>query len=367
VAIVGININQDMGPSTAVGSIVPTLDGLNISITNNAGGQLRVQIQGPNGATDATQRWCAPIPGNGGFIPWTAFNTACWDNSGTYYAMQPIVAVLVLVPGSTTGPTVFDFCVNTIGPATDPGSSGSTGCSITGSPGTGGGTITDRFGTFLVTRDSRNYVVQNNVWGNAASNQSMSVSGVSFTINQQNASNSTSAGPVSYPSVFIGNNNGHATTGSNLPKQVSTLTTVPTGWDTNAGSVSGTYNAAYDVWFNNSNSTGTNAPTGGYLMVWLYDPSNAQPIGSLRQSGVSISGSNWDVWIGTQNGRPVISYVRVPATASLTFDLNVFIEEAVARGGTIQNGWYLTNIFAGFEIWNGGASLRTNNFCAVVN
>ena len=48
------------------------------------------------------------------------------------------------------------------------------------------------------------------------------------------------------------------------------------------------------------------------------------------------------------------------------FDLNVFIKNAVSRG-VIQNTWYLTNIFAGFEIWSGGATLKTNNFCAVVN
>jgi hypothetical protein len=338
---------------------------MNISVTNTGGGQLRVQIQGPNGATDANQRWCAPIPGNGGFIPWTAFNTMCWDNSGTAYAKQPIVAVLVLVPGSTAGTRNFDFCVNSVAAATDPGSTGSTGCDISGSSGSGTGTLSGTQAG-LVQRDSRNYYVQNNIWG-GGSNQTITYNGVSFVINQQSGNNSTAQGPVSYPSTFIGSNYGRSTSGSNLPKLVSSLTTVPTGWSHNATSTSGTFNAAYDVWFSTGSGGDANAPSGGYLMVWLYDPPNAQPLGSLQQSGVSISAASWDIWVGTQNGRPCISYVRVPATSSMTFDLNVFIKHAVARGGTIQNNWYLSNIFAGFEVWSGGTGLRTTNFCAVVN
>ena len=36
-----------------------------------------------------------------------------------------------------------------------------------------------------------------------------------------------------------------------------------TGWSHNAGSVSGVYNAAYDVWFNNSASD-VSGPTGAF-------------------------------------------------------------------------------------------------------
>jgi hypothetical protein len=32
-------------------------------------------------------------------VPYTTFNTACWDNSGTAYAKQPIEAVQLVAPG----------------------------------------------------------------------------------------------------------------------------------------------------------------------------------------------------------------------------------------------------------------------------
>jgi len=136
--------------------------------------------------------------------------------------------------------------------------------------------------------------------------------------------------------------------------------------------VSGTYNAAYDVWFSagSGGDNGASSPSGGYLMVWFYKPSSGgQPIGSVQASGVSISGNAWDIWYGgTQNGVPVISYVKTASTTSLSFDLNVFIKDAVAnRPNTIKSGMALTNVFAGFEIWNGGTGLKTNNFCTIVN
>jgi Glycosyl hydrolase family 12 len=375
VAIVGINLNQPEGVNPVAGTITPTLGGILVSVTNSGGTPLRLQIQGPTGATDATDRWCAPNPGTGGYIPWTAFNTACWDNSGTAYANQPIVSALVMVPGVVTGSTAFSYCVNSIGESNDPSSGGTTtGCSISTAPSAsdGTGTLTGQFDARAVTGGGHNYYVQNNVWGDASSNQSVTFTGVSFVVNQQSASDPTNGHPVSFPSSFIGSNGGHATTGSNLPKAVSSLTTVPTAWSNNAGSVSGTYNAAYDVWFSSGSGgdNGANSPSGGYLMVWFYKPSSGgQPIGSVQASGVSISGSTWDIWYGgTQNGVPVISYVKTASTTSLSFDLNVFIKDAVAnRPNTIKSGMALTNVFAGFEIWNGGAGLKTNNYCTIVN
>lgn len=372
VAIVGINLNQPMGKNPPASTVTPTMDGIVVSVTNTGGSPLRMQIQGPNGATDATDRWCAPVPGTGGFIPWTAFNTACWDNTGTYYKNQPITSALVMVPGVATGTTAFDFCVVSVGEGDNTTTGGTTGCDVNGSTGSGTGTLTGQFDARLVTGASGlNYYVQNNVWGDASSNQTLTFNGVSFTINQQSANDSTSGHPVSFPSVFIGSNGGHTTSGSNLPRAISAMKSVPTAWSNNAGSVSGTYNATYDVWFSSGagGDNGASSPSGGYLMVWFYKPASAQPIGSVQASGVSISGKSWDVWYGgQQNGKPVVSYVATSPLTSYSFDLKAFIDDATSkRSGTITSGMALTNVFAGFEIWSGGAGLKTNNFCAIVN
>jgi hypothetical protein len=166
------------------------------------------------------------------------------------------------------------------------------------------------------------------------------------------------------------------TANSNMPKQVSALTTVPTTWiwnDNGTLTDGSIYNATYDVWFstNPAGEPTQSGPSGGYLMVWLHDPDMAEPIGGDPMvKGVTIDGvsGTWDVWIGLNGSRPCISYVRTETALALSFDLNQFIQDAVTnRTGTIQSGWYLTNIFTGFEIWSGGQNLESTAFCAVVN
>jgi len=229
--------------------------------------------------------------------------------------------------------------------------------------------VTDQYGYTTVSRDNRGYIVQNNVWG-AGAQQTLTVQGTSFEVTMQTGTNGTSGAPVSYPSVFIGSNYDRATLSSGLPKQVSALGKIDTMWSHNAGSQMGTYNASYDVWFSTNAMGDGQAPSGGYLMVWFYDPANAQPIGSVQHPNVSIPGvmGTWDVWIGPNAGKPCISYVAKQPISSMTFDLNLFIQDAVKnRPNTIQAGWYLTNVFAGFEIWSGGVGLKTNDFYVVVN
>jgi hypothetical protein len=215
-------------------------------------------------------------------------------------------------------------------------------------------------------------VVQNNVWNGNSGNQTLAVEGVAFEVTQQGNSASTAGPPTSFPSVFIGSNFGHATSGSNLPRQVSALQSVQTGWSWS--SAGGAFNAAYDVWFSSGAGGDSGTPSGGYLMVWFHDPDSVQPLGT-PQGTVRIGQYSFQVWICSsqsngcnQNGVPVISYVPTGGTImGWSFDLNDFIENAVDQFGVIRDNWYLTNVFAGFEVWNGGSGLRTTSFCAVVN
>jgi Glycosyl hydrolase family 12 len=392
-ALLGVNVNQAEMPGAAIGTATPALDGVTISLTNSGQSALRLQIQGPTGDTDPNDRWCANVTGTGGFIPWSSFNTQCWASGTPYDGESPIASVSLLVPGAATGSTSFSFCLDALAETTtsgvaaggggaDAGSgSGSGGTSDASGSGanlnidagagvlTGTGTLTTQYQWAAVTRDGRNYVVQNNVWG-GTSNQAVSYDGTTFSITQQNGSNATNGAPISFPSVFIGSNNSRSTSGSNLPHGVSTLSSVPTTWTNNAGGPSGTYDAAYDVWFSTGSGGDPGSPSGGYLMVWYYKPTNAQPIGSVKYSAVTIPNASgtWDVWIGDNGNVPCISYVRTQSIQSMSYDLNSFIQDAVKnRPGTIQSGWYLTNVFAGFEIWSGGQGLQTTSFSAVVN
>jgi hypothetical protein len=241
------------------------------------------------------------------------------------------------------------------------------------------GTLLGPYGSRHVSADERDYFLQVNEW-NATAAQELTYGGdFHFKVTTQMASVPTTGGPTGFPSMFIGANSNHETTDSNLPKAVSALTTVPTAWIWNdngtlADATANSYNATYDVWFSTNAGGEPSAfgPSGGFLMVWLHKPADAQPIGSVSAAnrGVTIPGvpGTWDVWIGPNGSRPCISYVATQTTPSLSFDLNAFIRDAVNnRPNTIQAGWYLTNVFTGFEIWRGGVDLESTGFCAVVN
>lgn len=85
----------------------------------------------------------------------------------------------------------------------------------------------------------------------------------------------------------------------------------------------------------------------------------------------------WHVYAGPRGGSransgvPVISYVATSTQQSMTFDLNNFIKEAVTTGAgglKISQDSSLTDVFAGFEIWNGNDAIGLNvqEFTAVV-
>ena len=64
--------------------------------------------------------------------------------------------------------------------------------------------------------------------------------------------------------------------------------------------------------------------------------------------------------------RPVVNYVASGTITSMDFDLKAFIDDASKYG--IQSSWYLTDVFGGFEIWNGPiAGLKIEDFCVEVH
>jgi hypothetical protein len=105
IAMIGCNVNQPVeGGDGSEGTLVPTFTSICIQGT----GFERIQIQGPNGATDAEDRWCA-VPDATGCAALSSFNTKCWDNSGSTYASQPLEQVAALQPSKSDG---VDVAVN---------------------------------------------------------------------------------------------------------------------------------------------------------------------------------------------------------------------------------------------------------------
>jgi hypothetical protein len=279
---------------------------------------------------------------------------------------------------------------------------GAVGGSGGGNSGTGGGTsasadcidtststlsFTKQYegGSLAVTGSTKTYYTNSN-WWHKFGGQTVTLDGLSMKIgNAQAASVPASDGnPMGFPTIFIGAYSGHETVGSNLPKQVSAIKSVPTIFETNASSLdTSNLNATYDVWFTASGGKLTSAMQnnpgkgGAYLMVWMFKPEDRQPrggtvdskgIGTPNYPATSIDGipGNWDVWVDPSD--PLcISYVSSTPIDGLAFDLNKFIQDSVNKKYGITSSMYLNLVFAGSEIWSGGDGLEVKQFCAAVN
>ena len=209
--------------------------------------------------------------------------------------------------------------------------------------------------------DGSRYTIENNEWGSSAPECITTNGGTNFTI-ANSSLHSTSGAPGGYPAIYKGCHWGTCTTGSGFPVKVSAIHpgTVTTSWSTAQPGGSSHYNVAYDIWFNQSPTT-SGQPNGTELMIWLNHNGRIKPFGSQVASHVSIGGRGYDVWYGKQAWNTV-SYTMTTATTSVSnLDLRAVVADAVKRG-YISNSWYLIDVEAGFEVWQGGAGLATKSF-----
>jgi hypothetical protein len=114
-AWIGINLNQEYMTDVA-GTVVPTSSALILGYTNAGGSPLRVQIGGPNAATDPAERWCYALSAASSevTIPWSSFRTECWDTTGTAYAGQPIQSISLTFPCDAVYATPWSACITNV-------------------------------------------------------------------------------------------------------------------------------------------------------------------------------------------------------------------------------------------------------------
>jgi Glycosyl hydrolase family 12/Cellulose binding domain len=209
------------------------------------------------------------------------------------------------------------------------------------------------------------YAVQNNEWGSGAVECLAVGRPGGFTVTRSAIANSASGAPGGYPSIYRGCHWGACTPHSGLPVPVSRLLspgTVTTSWAT-AQPGTGAYDVAYDIWFNRAPGT-SGQPDGAELMIWLNHNGPVQPFGS-RAATTAIGGRSYDVWFGKQAWN-TISYSMASGTTSVrNLDIGRFAADALRRG-YIQKSWYLIDVEAGFELWQGGAGLATDSFAVNV-
>jgi cellulose 1,4-beta-cellobiosidase len=210
------------------------------------------------------------------------------------------------------------------------------------------------------------YTVENNEWGSSAPECITTDGSTDFTVANSSIANGPFGAPGGYPATYKGCHFGACTQGSGFPIQVSDIhaRTVTTSWSTSQPGGSSDYDVAYDIWFNQTRKT-SGQPNGTELMIWLNHNGHVQPFGSKVASNVSIGGGGYDVWFGKQAWNTV-SYTMTTGTTSVSnLDLQPLIADAVSRG-YISPSWYLIDVEAGFELWQGGAGLASKSFSVKV-
>jgi hypothetical protein len=381
---IGVELNSS-GGAAPIKSVYPgPVKCFNITLTGSSGGNtVRVGFTQSAMPTNQVSPYVEIAPFTNGWTGQVCFTDAecpsyaitagtCTKAVGT--AGMPFDLQIQVSAGSTaTTVGAYNVCVSTIAPVLTTTGGGSTNsCSAV----TGTGTITQQFGSAHVTCSGKDYIVQNNHWGTTAPQTITYGPGTKFKVTMQNENRTGNSTPAGYPSIFTGAFSGGSTAVSGLPRAVTAITTgsLQTSWTWASNGATGSYNATYDVWFSTSSAGDPSAgsPSGGFLMVWYHKPPENQPIGALVTTA-TLAGKTWNVWYGinTANGKGVVSYVAPQDITSLSFSLGDFINDAVGRTCAtgvkcLQSSWFLTNVFSGFEIWNGGVGLETTDFALTV-
>jgi cellulose 1,4-beta-cellobiosidase len=214
------------------------------------------------------------------------------------------------------------------------------------------------------------YIVQNNEWNSSASECVTTDGNADFTVANSAISNATNGAPGGYPAIYQGCHWGNCSSGglTSAPIQVSNLTPgkVTTSWSTTQPGGSNAYDVAYDIWFNQTPTT-SGQPNGTELMVWLNHNGSVQPFGSEVATNVSIGGHTYNIWEGQQSTWNTVSYTMTSGTTSVSnLDVGALTQDMVSRGYT-KTSWFLIDVEAGFELWQGGAGLATNSFSVSIN
>jgi hypothetical protein len=169
------------------------------------------------------------------------------------------------------------------------------------------------------------YTIYNDVWGSGAGPQTIWAN--SFSNWGVNSDQPNTGGVKSYPNVS-----------KSVGISLSSLSSVRSSFNFSVPG-GGNFEAAYDIWANGSADE---------IMLWTYTQ-NVGPLGSY-QTTVSIGGSSWNVYRGSNGSNAVFSFVRNGNETSGSVDIKAtFNWLSSARWltnatlSTVQFGWEITS------------------------
>jgi hypothetical protein len=214
---------------------------------------------------------------------------------------------------------------------------------------------------FTSTTVQNRYVVMNNLWG-ADTPQCISTTSGGFAITTGNHNKPTNGAPASYPAIYYGCHYTNCSPGTNLPMQVSQISSATSSISYSYPG-SGIYDAAYDIWLDPTPKK--DAVNKQEVMIWFNHQGPIQPVGS-KTATATIGGRTWDIWTGNNGMNDVVSYVAPAPIPSWNFSILDFVKDTKTRS-SVTDSWYLTSVQAGFEPWVGGAGLAITSFATTVN
>ncbi|HVM32974.1 MAG TPA: glycoside hydrolase [bacterium] len=205
------------------------------------------------------------------------------------------------------------------------------------------------------------YVVGTNYWnpGVCDGRQCLTIDDRtgSFTVDSDNFACAPEV--ASYPFIFYGSHFGSVSPGSALPLPVSQLASVTSDWAFKP-SKSGSWDAAYDVWFSRGLSTAQGFKGGAELMIWLDYQGDVPPAGT-RVGPVTLGGKSWTLWEGNIGWNYIAYLADQPVTAVKALDILAFTRDAAARG-YLSPDWYLAAVEAGNELRTGGTPFTSLSY-----
>jgi len=224
--------------------------------------------------------------------------------------------------------------------------------------------LCSRYQHFAVaTAQGAHFVVKNDNYGGQTECLAVRGDSPNFTVTQSQLP-TWHAKPKAYPFILRGCSWGTCSApDSGLPKRVSALRHPVATWYTTQVP-RGEWDAAFDIWFGTHPMT-TGQADGAEIMIWL----NARRITvPPRTEIVRIGHVRFYLlhWRACHGGTcwNYIQFRRVwPVQRVRHLHLLPFIHRAERRAW-IRPVWWLENIEAGFELWQGGTGLATDWFWA---
>ena len=354
---------------TGKSAVSPSELGLAVSISSQINAPVQVQLWGE----DETQRWCfqGHLNDEGNtvkaYLPFDDFRTDCENNEGEVYDGSLISSVVFVVVGEEES-TPYNFCVHGFIETSDDPTDPQHPHDWQGTIGGEGGEDAN-YDRKMVTVDGEEYIIQNNYGGKESGYQELVFSNNGFEIVHFSGSSQSAGKNISFPSIYIGQNGAKSLNTSNtdnLPARISDISSANTTFKWTGTDLSDS-NVAYDIWFSVDNPPYSEKEYGdavsGVAMLWLHKPSGRQPYGSDTDVDAVFCNVMWNVWVGQPGSnpefpdldpnRPVVSYVAQGGDVmNFECDLKEMMYDASFQS-YISSNWYLTDIFAGFEIWGG--------------